>query len=339
MRKRENLKIKHFEFYAALAATISATCFVISGVIAGELPISTTAYANVMDETPTTIVEVNATEEVEETSEIVLDVEIETGENPDPETVEQSISEFETVEQGEVEQPLEYDEIIREFNTYRVTKKNHYTVSVNVYNEPDYDSDVIGHVALDSVLVGYEYDDSFIEFEFENEFGYISLDSVEEYVVESEPVQEDMDTVNYFTLYTSIQSESGLTMEDIAYLLEGSYMEGYEYLYYNAEKVHGINAYFMLAVSQLESGWGRSDAGLYSNNLFGIMTGSGNIRYFNTKDECCEYWINLMLETYIGRGNDTPGEIGPVYCSLYWSEVICEYMNDLSAIVDRYRSA
>lgn len=324
----KKINLKHFEFYSAMAATLSIACFIGAAVVKDGL--SSVAYANEAETPQYSRLEGKFSLNTNETIELTVE-----SDDVDTETVEESISEFETVEQGE--ELIEEAEVYEEFNTYSLIEGEKCVVSI--YDTPSKDGNVIGYISYGDVVRGYEYDDSFIQIEMDDDFAYISLDNIEEYNVDIIPIQENLETITQFTLSSPIKSESGLTISDIAHLLEGTNMEGYEYLYYNAEKVHGINAYFMLAVSQLESGWGKSDAALNSNNLFGIKTKKSTIKYFSSKDECCDYWVSLIERVYIGRGLDTPETIGPVYCNARWSGTIVDYMNDLVWFVEEYRNA
>ncbi len=304
----------HLDFYAGIFAVLSAICFIVGGKIsppdiavyaeAGEL--GTQVFEEViversLDEYVVGIAETAISEETIETGEV-------------------------TIESTEPEPPAAY-----------VVESDYV---VEVYDEPNDDATVIGYISDGEIIVATPCGESFAEFDIgDNEFAYISLACLNEYTVTIQPVQ-DVDVVSSFISTSSINSESGLSEDEIAYLLKGSYMEDYAYLYYNAEKTHGINAYYMLAVSQLESGWGKSTAGMYYNNIFGLMTSSGGFQYFNSKAECVEYWLGLMDGYYLDRGLDCPAEIGPVYCTTgEWPTVICEYMNGLVSRVERYRQS
>ena len=312
----KKLKGFHLDFIAGICMVLSVTCFVLSGQVITSADSAFIDSADTYSESYTMVSPVQ-----DPFDEYVTEI------------ADRNISE-ETIETGE--ETTESNEV--EFilpKAYEVSSD----CAVPVYESADTESTVLGYILNDDVVVATPRDDTFAEFMVEEKFAYISLECLEEYVVNIQPVQE-MEVVDNFTPTTSICSVSGLTEDEISYLLEGSYMEDYAYLYYNAEKTYGINAYYMLAVSQLESGWGRSNAGMNYNNIFGLMTSRGGFQYFESKQDCVEYWLDLMERFYIGRGLDSPSTIGPVYCTTgEWPNVICKYMNDLVSRVERYRQS
>lgn len=307
----------HLDFCAGICMVLAVMCL----IIGGQYPyvLAEPAFADATD--------IYSSEPVEVPAERPIDEYV-------AEIAGRAISE-ETIETGE--ETIESTESEAEIQTPKAYVVSNSACVVPIYANADFESEIFGYVADGDVIVASMYNDEFAVFTVDEEFAYISLECLEEYVVKIQPVQE-MEVINNFTPATSITSKSGLTEDEISYLLKGSYMEDYAYLYYNAEKTHGINAYYILAVSQLESGWGKSNAGMYYNNIFGLMTGSGGFQWFETKQDCVEYWLGLMTSFYINRELDTPNEIGPVYCtSSEWPSVICKYMNDLVARVERYR--
>ena len=313
MKKRKDF---HLDFIAGICMVLSVTCFVLNGQI-----VTSAASAFIGDADAYSAKTVMVGPVQDPFDEYVTEI------------ADSKISE-ETIETGEetVESIEEEEEFIPP-KAYVVSSE----CVVPIYESADIESTVFGYISNGDVVVATPYDEVFVEFEVDEKFAYISLECLEEYVVNIQPVQE-MEVVDNFMPATSICSESGLTEDEISYLLEGSYMEDYAYLYYNAEKTYGINAYYMLAVSQLESGWGKSNAGMYYNNIFGLMTSRGGFQYFESKQDCVEYWLDLMDSFYIGRGLDSPSTIGPVYCTTgEWPNVICKYMNDLVSRAERYR--
>lgn len=133
-----------------------------------------------------------------------------------------------------------------------------------------------------------------------------------------------------FTHWTSMHSTSGLSREDIELLLKGSNIEECANTIYECEKIYGVNAYLALGVAKLESAWGQSDAAIYRNNLFGIM-GTNGLRYFESKDECIEYWFELISGYYFENNMLYPQTIGERYCEgSDWAPYIAELMNEIS---------
>ena len=133
-----------------------------------------------------------------------------------------------------------------------------------------------------------------------------------------------------FTHWTSMHSSSGLSREDIELLLKGSNIEECANTIYECEKIYGVNAYLALGVAKLESAWGQSDAAIYRNNLFGIM-GTNGLRYFESKDDCIEYWFELISGYYFENNMLYPQTIGERYCEgSDWAPYIAELMNEIS---------
>ena len=141
-----------------------------------------------------------------------------------------------------------------------------------------------------------------------------------------------------FTELTSMHSSSGLSREDIELLLKGSNIEQCANTIYECEKIYGVNAYFALGIAKLESGWGKSDAAIYRNNLFGIM-GSNGLKYFDSKEECVEYWFDLISGYYFGNDMYCPKTIGVKYCvETDWAPYIAGLMNEICQKLEYLKS-
>ncbi len=68
---------------------------------------------------------------------------------------------------------------------------------------------------------------------------------------------------------TDLRRMSGLTVAELDYLLEGTAIEGHGIDIFRAERLHGVNAWFLLALSAHESGWWSSRIFRDKNNAFG----------------------------------------------------------------------
>lgn len=191
----------------------------------------------------------------------------------------------------------------------------------------------VGFIQVNSVVTGIDHGD-FVKLD---EMQYVEREYLIPFtnrVVMADTSRQMVD--KEFTIYSPVVSNSGLTIDEIDYLLEDSWLSGYSYLFYNCEKIGGINAYYSLAVSWTESHWGESDIGYTLNNYFGITSRSG-YRQFADRDSCMEYWEELMQTTYIAEGRDTPISIGKVYCDEEWAYVVVQVMGDLRDKVSKYR--
>lgn len=117
-----------------------------------------------------------------------------------------------------------------------------------------------------------------------------------------------------FTEDTSINSYSGLTADEINTILEGTPMSGLGEVIYSTEREWKVNARFILSVATQESGKGKSSVAQNKNNLFGIMTGAGEPRYFDSFKECIKDFGRMISEVYLNKGLDSVSEIAPIYC-------------------------
>src|SRR5690606_7547995 len=133
---------------------------------------------------------------------------------------------------------------------------------------------------------------------------------------------------------SEVESESGLTAEAIAKLLEGTALEdhGLEEAILEIEEEHGINAYFTIAVMKLESGNGKSRLARDKNNLFGLnATGGSNSKAysFETKSDSVHKFGSLIAKSYIGKGYTTIEKIAKKYCppNPKWASLVKNIMN------------
>jgi len=117
-----------------------------------------------------------------------------------------------------------------------------------------------------------------------------------------------------------VKSESGLTEEHIAKILEGTALEGegLEKAILEVENDYGINAYFTIAVMKLESGNGKSKIAKNKNNLFGLNA-SGSNPYkkalsFNTKGESVQKFGHLISKNYVDKGLTSIEKVAKKYC-------------------------
>lgn len=63
---------------------------------------------------------------------------------------------------------------------------------------------------------------------------------------------------------------SGMTVEDVQFILEGTALEELAAYFIEAEQEYQVNAIFIISICALESGWGTSDRAIYDNNLTGF---------------------------------------------------------------------
>lgn len=127
-------------------------------------------------------------------------------------------------------------------------------------------------------------------------------------------------------------SPSGLSVEQIAKVLDGTEMDGLEQVVYDTEQTYGINACILLAIACNESGYGASRMAHRQNNLFGMMG-----MKFSSLEENIDYFGQLMVKyrdqwhktmtangicrAYVGQNENTAG----------WPKKITGIMNQIYA--------
>lgn len=128
----------------------------------------------------------------------------------------------------------------------------------------------------------------------------------------------------------AVQSDSGLSLADIKSMFKGTSLAGHglEQAVLDVEDEYGINAYFTIAVMRLESGNGSSGLAKNRNNLFGLNSSKGYIR-FETKADSVKKFGKLISDNYIGKGYTTVEKIGKKYCPVNskWPTLIKNTMN------------
>jgi len=128
----------------------------------------------------------------------------------------------------------------------------------------------------------------------------------------------------------AVQSASGLSLADIKSMFKGTSLAGHglEQAVLDVEAEYGINAYFTIAVMRLESGNGSSGIAKSRNNLFGLNSSKGYIR-FETKVDSVEKFGQLISDNYIGKGYTTIEKIAKKYCpaNSKWPTLIKNTMN------------
>jgi beta-N-acetylglucosaminidase len=102
----------------------------------------------------------------------------------------------------------------------------------------------------------------------------------------------------------SVLSHSGLPKEYLHSILSGTKLEGLEEAYLEAEYTYGVNALFLISLSALESGWGKSRMATRKNNLFGFQaydSATHKAKRFVSKRECILYVAKYLKENYLNE--------------------------------------
>lgn len=134
---------------------------------------------------------------------------------------------------------------------------------------------------------------------------------------------------------TDIRKSSNLTLDQLEWLVKGTWLEGEAETLYKADTEGGVNAFYLIAISTLESGRGGSPRAVGRHNYYGLET-TTNYQSFRG---CTEYFTEMMHRLYFS--NDTIGTdihtIGPVYCppNPAWASTVTEMaMAKYKAIMD-----
>ncbi len=92
---------------------------------------------------------------------------------------------------------------------------------------------------------------------------------------------------------------SNLNFDKAYALLEGSALQSAAGAYVYAEEVYGVNAIFLMALTSLESGHGRSTLAMENNNLGGVKSIYGGWEYFSDWEECIMHIAELLSGSYL----------------------------------------
>lgn len=149
--------------------------------------------------------------------------------------------------------------------------------------------------------------------------------------------EEHVDTtpiISSFTKSTSIHSYSGLNVDEIvSKLSDKPDLVNLAQSIYDTERKYKVNAYFIMAVASLESGYGSSNLASVKNNLFGIRAydtdPSKYATHFDTKHDSIDYFGELIYNDYIiDRNANTTELISPIYCTTdEWANDVVWLMN------------
>ena len=169
---------------------------------------------------------------------------------------------------------------------------------------------------------------------------------VEEITIEESHPNEELDgmditadyiftdgTNKYLSEYTMINTYSGLSVDDMHYILEDiPELYPYAQVFYDTEQRYCVNALFMISVASLESAYGKSNIANNHNNLFGFMR-KGKPMSFSNKSESIDYFGKLLSNHYVPEGLNQPVDIAHKYepkDPSGWSYKVADIMNTLS---------
>jgi beta-N-acetylglucosaminidase len=130
-------------------------------------------------------------------------------------------------------------------------------------------------------------------------------------------------------LTRGINSYSNATIEDIQKITAGTRLSGYEQVILDTEREYEVNAFFILAVAQAETGFGNAGVGRSRNNCFGTTDGHGYAYYSNTGESVKAFGSNIK-RNYFDKGLYTLPKIGAKYCTSYgWAKTVENNINSI----------
>lgn len=132
----------------------------------------------------------------------------------------------------------------------------------------------------------------------------------------------------------SVYDKSNLSRDNVSRLVQGTNLQGIEDAVLDVENTYGVNAFFTVAVSKLESGNGYSKLAKNKNNLYGLNA-TGNDVYenafsFDSKDQCVRFFGKMIKNNYVNKGLNTVDKINDIYCpsNSEWSSMVKQIMKE-----------
>ena len=126
---------------------------------------------------------------------------------------------------------------------------------------------------------------------------------------------------------SDVTKVSNLTEEQYYILTEGTWWEGYEQTLMDLEQNYGINAFFAMSVSTLESGNGTSVRATNNSNYYGAEVG----KRFDGLYDNTMYFGDFLNRLYVDKGLVSVYQIGPKYCppNRNWENYMATNMQEL----------
>jgi hypothetical protein len=212
---------------------------------------------------------------------------------------------------------------------------------VPIHFEAGEASEIAGSLSPKTLVYGYRYDDQWICVADANDVGYfVKTEYLSPYSKEMTVIalfRHDLEEMSGgFTLDTDVHSVSGMTLEDIAFLLqEYPNLQEIRESVLIFEGIYGVNAYFILSVASHESGYGTSPLAREKHNLFGIGAYTDDAfdsaLSFNSKTDSVDYFC-ILMNIYRENGMTTPAAINEQYASdELWASQVVQLMNHFAA--------
>lgn len=149
----------------------------------------------------------------------------------------------------------------------------------------------------------------------------------QEAIIQAEKAR--IDQINSITADTNDVSKiSNMTEEQFKIATKGTWLEGREQVFIDLERRFGINAFFAMSVTTLESGHGTSDYSQAYNRFYGEDTSlvPSEGLYDSTM-----YFGDFINRLYVDEGLLSVWAIGPKYCppNRNWEVFMYDKMNEL----------
>lgn len=103
---------------------------------------------------------------------------------------------------------------------------------------------------------------------------------------------------------SDVTKPSGLTVEDVRMILKGTALEDLSQDFIDAEQEYNVNAFFIISICAVESGWGTSRRAVYDNNLtgFGVYSDSSSGINSDTKRGNILLTAKTLHNNYLTQG-------------------------------------
>ena len=112
-----------------------------------------------------------------------------------------------------------------------------------------------------------------------------------------------------------ISKTNEYTTEQLEEMFRGPYYDKirpYINTFIAAEQMYGINAFFLMCLTGLESGWFKYTSG--ENNIAGWMRNDGSFMDFGSIEECIMHVAAGIMNNYIPRIGSNIGKVTHHYC-------------------------
>ena len=112
-----------------------------------------------------------------------------------------------------------------------------------------------------------------------------------------------------------ISKTNEYTMKQLEEMFRGPYYDKirpYINTFISAEQMYGINAFFLMCLTGLESGWFKYTSG--ENNIAGWMRNDGSFMDFGSIEECIMHVAAGIANNYIPRIGSNIGKVTHHYC-------------------------